>query len=402
MKLHPRIVLRLALADLWVERVLMLCTVLGLSAVLAPLVVLGGLRAGVIEGLRQSLLLDPHAREIVTAANRSFPATLLQTLRARPDVAFVTPKIRTLATELLMEQPNRRGEGVRLELIPSAPGDPLLAVAPPRSDQVVLSSAAAARLAVTAGATLVARMARSIDGHQEVAPLTVTVLAVAPPSAFPREGAFVTVAFAVLAQDYHDGLAPAPASLAALPDAQPDVYAGFRLYADRLESVPALDAYLRQHEHVDVVSRAGDVAGLLRIDRNLGLLFILVAGLGGTGFLVSLGAGLWANVERKRNSLALLRFLGLGSQSLRLFPMIQAALLAVMGSSLALTGAAVTAWLINTQFACVLALDRRLCIISPDLAWQAVGVTVLGAMLVAAAAGTRAASVEAWEGVTAV
>jgi putative ABC transport system permease protein len=402
MKLHPRLVLRLALADLWSERVLMLCTLLGLSAVLAPLVVLGGLRAGVIEGLRQSLLLDPHVREIVTAANRSFPATLLQSLRSRPDVVFVAPKIRTLATELLMEQPDRRGQGARVELIPTGPGDPLLPVAPERPDQVILSSAAAARLAVTPGETLVARMARSIDGRQEVASLTMTVLAVAPPSAFAREGAFVTVAFAVLAQNYHDGLASAPALLTALPNAQPEQYAGFRLYADRLESVPVLDGYLRQHEHVDVVSRAGDVASLMRIDRNLTLLFIVVSGLGGTGFLVSLGAGLWANVERKRSSLALLRFLGLGTQSLRLFPMIQAALLAIIGSGMALSGAAVTAWLINTRFAGALALDRRLCIISPEFAWQAVGVTVLGAMLVAAAAGTRAASVEAWEGVTAV
>jgi putative ABC transport system permease protein len=402
MRVHPRVVLRLALADLWAERVLMLCTVLGLSAVLAPLVVLGGLRAGVIEGLRQSLLLDPHAREIVTVANRSFPAALLASLAARPDVSFVAPKIRTLATELLMEAPDRRGLGARLELIPTGPGDPLLPVTPQRADEVVLSAAAAARLAVTAGDTLVARLARIMNGQQEVVSLTLKVLAVAPASAFSREGAFVTVPFAVLAQDFHDGLASAPDSLAALPDTRPDQYAGFRLYADRLESVPVLDGYLRAQEHVDVVSRAGDVVVLMRIDRSLGVLFIAIAGLGASGFLVSLGAGLWANVERKRASLALLRFLGLGTNSLRLFPMIQAALLAAIGSAMALAGALTTAWIINVQFAGVLALDRTLCIISPGLAGMAAGVTLLGAVLVAAVAGTHAASVEAWEGVTAV
>ena len=150
---------------------------------LAPLVVLGGLRAGVIEGLRQSLLMDPHAREIVTAANRSFPAALLASLRARPDVVFVAPKIRTLRPRCSMEAPDRHGQGGRLELIPTAPGDPLLPVTPERADEVVLSSAAAARLAVRAGDTLVARLARIDNGQQEVAPLTLTVLAVAPPSA---------------------------------------------------------------------------------------------------------------------------------------------------------------------------------------------------------------------------
>ena len=151
-----------------------------------------------------------------------------------------------------------------------------------------------------------------------------------------------------------------------------------------------------------MVSRAGDVVVLMRIDRNLAVLFVVVSGLGATGFLISLGAGLWANVERKRASLALLRFIGLGTSGLLLFPVIQAALLALAGGLTALAGALTTAWIINVQFAGVLALDRTLCIISPALAATAVGATLLGAILVAGAAGTHAASVEAWEGVTAV
>jgi putative ABC transport system permease protein len=138
----------------------------------------------------------------------------------------------------------------------------------------------------------------------------------------------------------------------------------------------------------------------VQINRNLGLLFVLVSGLGGLGFLVSLGAGLWANVERKRGSLALLRFLGLNTGALRLFPMMQAALLAIGGSGLAISGSELTAWLINTQFSGILRLDRNLCSVSVMLAVEAAGVTLLGALLVAAVAGTRAASVEAWEGVT--
>ena len=400
MRINPRLVLRLALADLWADRVLALCTSLGLSAVLAPLIVLAGLRAGVIEGLRETLLQDPHAREVVTAANRNFPATLLAELRRRPDVAFVAPKTRTLAAELLMEKPDRRGTGARLELIPTGDGDPLLPEQPTASDRLVLSAAAAARLGVAAGDQLVGRLARVLNGHQEVVPLMLTVQAVAPPAAFAREGAFVTLAFAVMVEDFQDGIAPAPASVADLPEPHRALYAGFRLYADRLENVPTLDAFLRREEHVDVVSRASDVAGIVQINRNLGLLFVLVSGLGGLGFLVSLGAGLWANVERKRGSLALLRFLGLNTGALRLFPMMQAALLAIGGSGLAISGSELTAWLINTQFSGILRLDRNLCSVSVMLAVEAAGVTLLGALLVAAVAGTRAASVEAWEGVT--
>ncbi len=82
------LILRLALADLRHRPVLALCAALGLAAVLAPLVLLAGLRAGVLAGLREGLLADPRATEIVTIANREFAPDLLATLAARPDVGF--------------------------------------------------------------------------------------------------------------------------------------------------------------------------------------------------------------------------------------------------------------------------------------------------------------------------
>ena len=397
-----RLAAGLAMADLRAERLLAACTVLSLAAVLAPLVVLAGLRAGVVQGLREALLEDPRAREVATAANRSFDAGLLAGLASRPDVLFLAPRTRTLAATLLIEVPDRPGGGTRVELIPTAAGDPLLgstALPSGPTDAVVLSTAAAARLRVGAGATLVGRLTRIIGGTRESVALDLTVAAVAPPAAFAREAAFVALPLAALVEDFQDGRAGSPGSIAALPQPDRAEYAGFRLYAVRLEDVPALDASL-QAAGIDVVSRAADVAGLLRVDRNLGLLFTLLAGLGGTGFLVSLGAGLWANVERKRVPLAQLRFLGLPSRALRAFPVAQAAALSAGGVLLALGVAHGAAMAVNVTFAGTLALDRPLCLIGPGLSLAAAGVTLAGAMLVAAAAGGRAARVEPWEGVS--
>ncbi len=391
--------IRLAMADLLAERLMASCTVLALAAVLAPLVILAGLRAGVIQGLREALLQDPRAREIVTASNRSFDAALLARIAARPDVAFLAPRTRTLAASLLIERPDAPGAGVRIELIATAPGDPLLPVGPTGTDSVVLTASAAARLQASAGVALVGRLARVLDGRREHIALPLTVQAVAPPSAFPRDAAFVPLALAVLVEDYQDGRATSPDAAALVAPDRPE-YAGFRLYARRLEAVPALDAAL-QAQGIEVVSRAADIAGLLRIDRSLGLLFGLVAGLGGLGFLVSLGAGLWANVERKRVPLAQLRFLGLRAGSLRLFPMAQAAVLAMLGVAAASAAALAASVLVNRVFAGALALDRPLCLITPGLAATAAAITLGGAMLVAAAAGTRAARVEPWEGMSA-
>ena len=392
--------IRLAMADLLAERLLASCTILALAAVLTPLVILAGLRAGVVQGLREVLLEDPRVRETTTASNRSFDAALLAQLAARPDVAFLAPRTRTLAASLLVERVDAPGAGVRVELVPTAPGDPLLPVGPAGTDTVVLTASAAARLRVDAGDAVVGRLARVLDGRRESVVLALAVQAVAPPSAFARDAAFVPLALAVLVEDFQDGRTGPPAALAALAPPERAEYAGFRLYARRLEAVPALDAAL-QAQGIEVVSRAADVSGLLRVDRNLGLLFGLVAGLGGLGFLVSLGAGLWANVERKRVPLAQLRFLGLRAGSLRLFPVAQAAVLAVLGAGAALTAALAASTVVNRIFAGTLALDRPLCLITPGLAGVAAAVSLVGAMLVAAAAGTRAARVEPWEGMSA-
>lgn len=391
--------IRLAMADLLAEKLLAACTVLALAAVLAPLLILAGLRAGVVQGLRELLLEDPRAREVATAANRSFDAALLARLAARPDVAFLAPRTRTLAASLLVERPEAPGAGTRVELIPTAPGDPLLPEGPGGTDHIVLSASAAARLRVGAGNALSGRLARVLDGRRDSVALALTVQAVAPPSAFPRDAAFVPLALAVMVEDFQDGRIGPPGSIAALALPNRNDYAGFRLYARRLEDVPALDAALRA-EGIEVVSRAADVSGLLRVDRNLGLLFGVVAGLGGAGFLVSLGAGLWANVERKRVPLAQLRFLGLRAGALRVFPVAQAAAVAALGVVAALAAALGAAGVVNRAFAGTLALDRPLCLITPGLAAAAAGVTLAGAALVAAAAGTRAARVEPWEGVS--
>ena len=392
---------RLAIADLWHEPVLALCSILAVAAVLAPLLVLAGLRAGVVAGLREAILQDPHAREITTAANRSFDPALLDRIAARPDVAFLAPRTRTLSASLLLERDGELGTGVRVELIPSAPGDPLLTEAPGSPGAIVLSAAAASRLHASVGEVLTGRLARVLNARRDAISLPLRVQSVAPPGAFSREAAFVALPLALYVEDFQDGRAGPVTDLTVLPVTPRVEYAGFRLYARQLEQVPALDASLRS-DGIDVVSRAGDVAGLLRVDRNLTLLFALVAGLGGAGFLVSLGAGLWANVERKRTQLALLRFMGLPASALRAVPMTQAAALACGGASVALAAAGAAALVVNRAFAGTLALDRPLCVISPGLVVVAVVVTVLGAVLVAALAGSRAARVEPWEGVSGV
>ncbi|MDW8399772.1 MAG: hypothetical protein RMK90_14540, partial [Acetobacteraceae bacterium] len=313
--------LRLALADLRHRPVLALCAALGLAAVLAPLILLAGLREGVIGGLRAALLQDPRATEIVTIANRDIPEATLAALAARPDVAFLVPRTRALSAAIQIEEPG--GRFGRVELLPSAPGDPLLAgQGPARPDQVIVSASLARRLALEAGATLTGVVGRVAGGERQVLRLPLTVAAVAPPAAMPRDALFAAVPLLVTVEDFLDG---ALGEDAAPGDAAgPRAFAGFRLHAARIEAVPALAAELAA-QGLPVASRAEEVGALLRLDRDLALLFAILAGMGGAGYVVSLAVGIWAQVERQRRDLALLALFGLPRAARRALPVVQAA-----------------------------------------------------------------------------
>lgn len=389
--------LRLALADLWHERVLFLCSALGCAAVLAPLIVLFGLRQGVVAGLRADLLEDPRAREIVSVVNRTLEPALFERLAADPRIAFVVPRTRALSATFVVENPARPGQGVRMEVLPTAPGDPLLPGLAPGAEGLVLSATAAERLGLGAGEAVLASVARSRGGAREVLTLPLRVAGVAPASAAVRDAAFASVPVLLLVEDFLDGRAAPEARPGGDEAARGRAFAGFRLHAARLEAVPALDREFRL-AGIEVASRAGAVAGLLRLDRNLALLFLAIAGAGGAGYLVSLGVGLWAQVERKRRDLALLSLLGLKRRALLMLPLVQAAAVALAGAVMAFAIAAMVATVLNRAFAGTVTGERPVCLLTAGMGLAAAGVTLAGAVLAAVLAGLRAAAVPLAEG----
>ena len=391
-------ILRLALADLRHERVLFLCSALGCAAVLAPLIVLFGLRQGVVAGLRAELLEDPRAREVVSVVNRTLDPELLARLAADPRVAFLVPRTRALSATIVLENPARAGSGLRVELLPTAPDDPLLpGLSLTGAEALVLSAAAIQRLGLGIGDTVLASVPRSRDGQREALTLPMRVAGVAPLSAAVREAAFATLPVLLIAEDFLDGLVGTDARPGSEAAARLRPFAGFRLHAAQIEDVPGLDRDLRL-AGIEVVSRADAVAGLLRLDRNLALLFLAIAGAGGTGYLVSLGVGLWAQVERKRRDLALLSLLGLKRRALLMLPLAQAAAVALAGALLALAIAAVVAAVLNRAFAGTVTGDRPVCLLTPMMGLGATGITLAGAMLAAVLAALRAAAVPPADG----
>ena len=236
----------LAIGDLLHERRLAICSVIGLAAVLAPLIVLFGLKHGVIEGLRVEFIQTPRARMVINTANRRFEPEFFSRLAARPEIAFVIPRTRQLNTDGRFERPDRPGHVVRAELMATGPGDPLLAgltLAGP--GEMIASAPLAARLGLAAGTAVILRVLRGEGGVREVLSLSLVVSAVAPPSAFNRDGAFVGLPLLLLVDDFVDNKIPADASLAQVRDDPGRAHAGFRAHTKRIEDVIALDHALR-------------------------------------------------------------------------------------------------------------------------------------------------------------
>ena len=88
---------QLAWHDYRADARLSACAVLALVAVLAPLLVLFGLKFGLISSLTERLERDPAVREIVPLGGARFSAEVIAELAARADVAFAVPRTRQIA-----------------------------------------------------------------------------------------------------------------------------------------------------------------------------------------------------------------------------------------------------------------------------------------------------------------
>lgn len=81
----------LAWQDYRREARLSACSVLALVAVIAPLLVLFGLKYGLVGSLTERLQRDPAVREIIPLGGTRLQAEFIEALSQREDVAFAIP-----------------------------------------------------------------------------------------------------------------------------------------------------------------------------------------------------------------------------------------------------------------------------------------------------------------------
>lgn len=393
-------VFALALKDYSHEWRMSGCFILGLAAVLAPLMVLFGLKFGIVAGMVQTLLEEPRNLEIRPVGSGHYSKAWFDTLRARPEVAFVVPRTRTLAATIELKS-DTAAHIVSAELIPSGAGDPVLKRLPHKPsglNEVVLSEAAARKLSLTAGAEIDGSLTRQYRGEHERVHLKLTVADVARGAAFSGSEVFASLDLVIAAEQFRDGRAvPALNWQGDEPTGEDRAFPAYRLYARTLDDVATLGNILT-NEGQEVKTNAADIETVESVNRNLGIVFWTIAVAGMVGFSLSLGASLWANVDRKRRELSVLRLVGFDSNGIILFPAFQALLTAVLGWLFAILLYLLIEGVINLMLASQLADRQAICYLLPRHFIGALALTLLSAVLASVLGGLRAARIEPSEG----
>lgn len=323
----------LALQDLWHDRKVSLCIAASLVAVIAPLLLLFGLKHGVVSQLQDELLRDPRNLEVKMLSNGNYDSAWIERVRQRPETGFALGQTRSLNTQAdLSIGLQRFVEGA--EIIATEPGDPQLNLPQlnPTGNQVILSERAAQRLQAKAGDSVQMRVLRRLDGVNERGEMTLTVLAVLDGARFGRAAGFVAPPLLLSLERFRDGYQVREFNVDTgkpLGDLQP-LYARARLYARDIDQVAPLERWLNE-QNIETSSRLADIDNVKAINHVLGLIFGVIALAALIGCVASMVGAFLANIDRKRKSLAVLRLLGFKRRAVGGFVVMQALLLSLAG-----------------------------------------------------------------------
>jgi len=393
-------IIRLSFRDYSHEWRMSGCFILALASVLAPMMILFGLKFGIVTTMVAELVENPANREIKPIGSGHYDDAWIDRMRSRDEVAFIIPRTRSLAATIQLKSSSAK-RILSVELLATASGDPLLAGSPrlPRNYfEVILSKSAADKLEVKVGDEIDASLARQFQGKRERVHLPLEVIGIAGAGVISRSVAFVNLDLLIASEQFKDGrVVPELGWRGDSENLGQRVYPSFRLYARSIYDVAVLVDEL-ESEGSRVKANVAEISTVQSIDQNLSVIFWIIACVGATGFAFSLGASLWANVDRKRKDLSVLRLVGFKSGRIVLFPVLQSCYTALLGWLLAVLVYLAFEYLINFFLAPRLNLNRTLCFLLVEHFLWALCLTVVIAVSAAILGGLRAARIQPSDG----
>ncbi|MFC0179849.1 ABC transporter permease [Thorsellia kenyensis] len=332
---------RLAYQDLLFDKKIALCIIFSLVSVIAPLLLLFGLKHGIITQLNQQLLSDPRNLEIVVLGNKNYSEEWIDNLSFQKEVEFVIPLTRSLNAQADFVN-NNRYFIENVEIIPTANGDPLLAHQSRDLDfnEVILSSKTAQTLNIQKGETIKMIISRKVNNQLEKWNQEMKVVDTLETNYFNRSAAFISLETLIVTERYKDGditdiddfLTDHEKVSALIKDKKE--FAKFRLFASSLDDVNTL-ANMLLASNIETTTRQADIANVQAISYVLNIIFSVIAWITFIGCVASLTGAFLANIDRKRKDLAVLRLLGFSKKAVGFYILLQAAMMTTVGFALA-------------------------------------------------------------------
>jgi putative ABC transport system permease protein len=391
-----RLLCKLAVEDLRHDRKVSLCIAASLVAVIAPLLLLFGLKHGVVSQLQDDLLRDPRNLEVKMLSSGSFDDTWVTRLRQVPETGFAIGQTRSLNTQAdLLIGLQRFVENA--EILPTQAGDPLLNMPASalQGNDLILSASAAQRLQAEVGSSVRLRAARRLDGISELGEINLNVVAILDASRFGRAAGFIAPSLLLSLEHFRDGYRVPALGLESgkpLDNLQP-LYARARVYARNIDSVAALEHWLMA-QNIQTSSRLADIENVKAINHVLSLIFGVIAAAALTGCIASLVGAFLANIDRKRKSLAVLRLLGFSSPAVAGFVVLQAIVLSLIGYIGGLAFYLVGSRLFDHVLGSSQSTGAFACHITPWHGFSALLLSLLVAVLVALIGAVRAIGIQ--------
>jgi putative ABC transport system permease protein len=399
MQIHGlKTIVRLSLLDYSHERLLSACTILGLAAVLGPLLVLFGVKNGIINTMVDRLVQDPRNLEISPVGSGRYDQDWFAAAAKRSGVAFIIPQTRSIAANMILYHKIKgKPRTLAVDLIPTGSGDPLIekfGKVPADNNAIVLSASVARKLKVTTGQQIVGRVGRSVRGRKEQVTVDLKIISVLPIEAYPRDAVFVRLTLLEATEDYRDGFS---SQIFGWPGksrpSRPKEYPSFRLYAQSISEVAALRDWLTAQE-LEIYTRVEEIEVIQNLDRSFSLIFHLIAFVAICGYFASMASNILANVNRKSRHLGIIRLIGFSTGSIMWYPVVQSITTAVLGTALAASLYFASQITINSMFAQYLAEGEYVCRLSLAHLMLALILTILLSILAAGFAAFRVAKIE--------
>ena len=185
-----RSILFVALRDLLNEKLISLCLVLSVVAVLAPILLLASVKVGFIDRLKSDFIQDPSFREIRPADATLRDDQFIDTVKAWPGVIYAMPSVMLVPREVdVFYDAGGRRRATEARLLPSDADDPLyvkLEGTPPTEEQVVVTADLAAAAGLDIGSTFSIAVDRVENDERRRVEIELAVSGIIPEEMLPQ------------------------------------------------------------------------------------------------------------------------------------------------------------------------------------------------------------------------